>query len=108
MIAAMKQANPSVSFDICHHNPYWAKRYFAADYQKWKVDRIFIQAYNEDGFNEEVNYAKKVDGIAISDRQFHRVEELLKNKEIKSILVFPIAGKPKETASKLNELIEKK
>lgn len=108
MIAAMKQANPSVSFDLCHHNPYWAKRYFAADYQKWKVDRIFIQAYNEDGFNEEVNYAKKVDGIAISDKQFHRVEELVKNKDIKSILVFPIAGKPKETAAKLNELIEKK
>ncbi len=108
MIAAMKQANPSVSFDICHHNPYWAKRYFAADYQKWKVDRIFIQAYNEDGFQEELNYAKKVDGIAISDKQFHRVEELVKNKEIKSILVFPIAGKPKETAAKLNELIEKK
>ncbi|MGB3755860.1 MAG: family 10 glycosylhydrolase [Rivularia sp. (in: cyanobacteria)] len=108
MIAAMKQANPSVSFDICHHNPYWAKLYFAADYQKWKVDRIFIQAYNEDGFQEELNYAKKVDGIAISDKQFHRVEELVKNKDIKSILVFPIAGKPKETAAKLNELIEKK
>ncbi|MEM7715662.1 MAG: family 10 glycosylhydrolase [Cyanobacteria bacterium P01_A01_bin.68] len=108
MIAAMKQANPSVSFDICHHNPYWAKRYFAADYQKWKVDRIFIQAYNEDGFQEEVNYAKKVDGIAISDRQFHRIKELIDNKEIKSILVFPIAGKPKETAYKLNELIVKK
>ena len=108
MIAAMKQANPSVSFDICHHNPYWAKRYFAADYQKWKVDRVFIQAYNENGFQEEVNYAKKVDGIAISDRQFDRVEELVKNKDIKSILVFPIAGKPKETASKLNELIETK
>ncbi|WP_414624165.1 family 10 glycosylhydrolase [Calothrix sp. CCY 0018] len=108
MIAAMKQANPSVSFDICHHNPYWAKRYFAADYQKWKVDRVFIQAYNEDGFQEEVNYAKKVDGIAISDRQFHRVEELVNNKEIKSILVFPIAGKPKETAAKLNQLIETK
>ncbi|MEM9927051.1 MAG: family 10 glycosylhydrolase [Cyanobacteria bacterium P01_D01_bin.50] len=107
MIAAMKQANPSVSFDICHHNPYWAKRYFAADYQKWKVDRIFIQAYNESGFNEEVNYAKKVDGIAVSDKQFHRLEELVKNKEIKSILVFPIAGKPKETASKLKDFIQK-
>ena len=108
MITAMKQANPSVSFDICHHNPYWAKRYFAADYQKWKVDRIFIQAYNEKGFQDELNYAKKVDGIAISDKQFHRVAELVKNKEIKSILVFPIAGKPEETASRLNELIAKK
>ncbi|MEM7578356.1 MAG: family 10 glycosylhydrolase [Cyanobacteria bacterium P01_A01_bin.80] len=108
MITAMKQANPSVSFDICHHNPYWAKRYFAADYQKWKVDRIFIQAYNEKGFQEELNYAKKVDGIAISDKQFHRVEELVKNKDIKSILIFPIAGKPRETASKLNDLIVQK
>ncbi len=108
MITAMKQANPSVSFDICHHNPYWAKRYFAADYQKWKVDRIFIQAYNEKGFQDELNYAKKVAGIAISDRQFHRVEELVKNKGIKSILVFPIAGKPRETAAKLNKLIATK
>lgn len=33
MIKSMKQANPDVSFDLCHHNPYWAKRYFAAD---WK------------------------------------------------------------------------
>ncbi|MDY6898873.1 MAG: family 10 glycosylhydrolase [Cyanobacteriota bacterium] len=108
MITAMKQANPSVSFDICHHNPYWAKRYFAADYQKWNVDRIFIQAYNEKGFQDELNYAKKVDGIAISDKQFHRVEELVNNKQIKSILVFPIAGKPEKTASRLNELIESK
>ncbi|MCJ8280122.1 MAG: family 10 glycosylhydrolase, partial [Rivularia sp. ALOHA_DT_140] len=76
MINAMKKANPSVSFDICHHNPYWAKRYFAADYQKWKVDRIFIQAYNEKGFKEELNYAKKVDGIAITDKQFHRIRDL--------------------------------
>ncbi len=106
MITAMKQANPLVSFDICHHNPYWAKRYFAADYQKWNVDRIFIQAYNEKGFKEEVNYAKQVAGIAISDRQFHRIKELIDNKEIKSILVFPISGKPKETADKLNRLIQ--
>lgn len=107
MITAMKQANPSVSFDICHHNPYWAKRYFAADYQKWNVDRIFIQAYNEKGFQDELNYAKKVDGVAISDKQFHRVEELVKNKKIKSVLIFPIAGKPKQTAAELNKLISK-
>ncbi|MCJ8278684.1 MAG: hypothetical protein MJK14_01735, partial [Rivularia sp. ALOHA_DT_140] len=35
------------------------------------------------------------------------LKELVKNKGIKSILVFPIAGKPKETASKLNELVLK-
>jgi uncharacterized lipoprotein YddW (UPF0748 family) len=31
MITEMKAANPAVSFDLCHHNPYWAKRYFAAN-----------------------------------------------------------------------------
>lgn len=106
MITAMKQVNPSVSFDICHHNPYWAKRYFAADYQKWKVDRIFIQAYNESGFTEEVNYAQKYDGIAISDNQFHRLKELIDNNKIKSILIFPLAGKPEETASRLKQLTQ--
>ena len=25
MVSSMKKANPAVSFDICHHNPYWAK-----------------------------------------------------------------------------------
>jgi uncharacterized lipoprotein YddW (UPF0748 family) len=38
----VKQANPQVSFDICHHNPYWAKRYFAADWESWKPDRVFL------------------------------------------------------------------
>ncbi|MEA5593010.1 family 10 glycosylhydrolase [Rivularia sp. UHCC 0363] len=106
MISAMKQAKPAVSFDICHHNPYWAKQYFAADYQQWKVDRIFIQAYNESGFAEELNYAKKYHGIAISDRQFHRIKELVNNQEIKNILVFPINGKPEETATKLNQITQ--
>ncbi|MBE9212120.1 family 10 glycosylhydrolase [Plectonema cf. radiosum LEGE 06105] len=106
MINAMKQVNPSVSFDICHHNPYWAKQYFAADYQQWKVDRIFIQAYNESGFAEEVNYAQKYNGIAINDKQFHRIKELINNPEIKSILVFPLDGKPEETASKLHNITQ--
>jgi len=106
MINAMKQANPSVSFDICHHNPYWAKQYFAADYQQWKVDRIFIQAYNESGFTEELNYAQKYNGIAITNKQFHRIEELVNNQEIKNILVFPLDGKPEETASKLHKITQ--
>ncbi|BAZ42040.1 hypothetical protein NIES4101_80080 [Calothrix sp. NIES-4101] len=106
MIAAIKQANPNVSFDICHHNPYWAKRYFAADWQNWNVDRVFIQAYNEANFKEELNYAKNYAGIAISERQFHRLKELVDNKEIKSILVFPLTGKPEETASTLKSLTQ--
>lgn len=107
MITGMKQANSSVSFDICHHNPYWAKRYFAADWQKWNVDRVFIQAYNDANFQEELNYAKNYAGVAISERQFHRLKELVDNPAIKSVLVFPGSGKPEETASTLNSLMQK-
>ncbi|HLO88075.1 MAG TPA: family 10 glycosylhydrolase [Nostocaceae cyanobacterium] len=107
MITAMKQANPSVSFDLCHHNPYWAKRYFAADWEKWKVDRVFIQNYNEANFQEELNYVKNSHGVAISDKQFPRLKELVDNQEVKSILVFPSSGKPEETAAKLKGLMQK-
>ncbi len=106
MITAMKQANSTVSFDICHHNPYWAKRYFAADWQNWNVDRVFIQAYNEANFKDELNYAKNYAGIAITDRQLHRLKELVDNQAIKSILVFPLSGKPEQTASSLKSLTQ--
>ena len=107
IITAMKQANPRVSFDICHHNPYWAKRYFAADWQKWGVDRIFIQAYNEKGFKAELNYAQQYDGVAITDAQFHRLPQLLADQAIESILVFPLSGKPEATAAELKNLTQK-
>lgn len=106
MISAMKQANSKVSFDICHHNPYWAKRYFAADWQNWGVDRVFIQAYNEKGFTTELNYVKKYDGIAITSKQFHRLPELLEAKKVSSIFVFPLSGKPKQTAAELKQLVK--
>lgn len=106
MITAMKQANSSVSFDICHHNPYWAKRYFAADWQKWNVDRVFIQAYNKANFKEELNYAKNYAGIAVTDQQLHRLKELIDNDTIKSVLIFPLSGKPEETASSLKRLTQ--
>ena len=104
MITAMKQANPKVSFDLCHHNSYWAKRYFAADWQNWDIDRVFIQAYNEKNFQTEVDYAEKHAGIAITDRQLHRLPEIVANDKIKGILVFPLSGKPEETASNLKQL----
>lgn len=107
MISAMKQVNPDVSFDICHHNPYWAKRYFAADWEEWGVDRVFIQAYNEKGFQEELNYVKKYDGVAITDNQFHRLPQLLTDEAVESILVFPLSGKPEVTAAELKSLIQK-
>ncbi len=105
MITATKKANPSVSFDICHHNPYWAKRYFAADWKNWNVDRVFIQAYNEKNFTAELNYAKQYAGIAITDQQLHRLKELANNPQIGSILVFPLSGKPEPTAAKINNLL---
>ncbi|GAX44239.1 hypothetical protein NIES4075_52570 [Tolypothrix sp. NIES-4075] len=99
MIADMKKANPKVSFDICHHNPYWAKRYFAADWLSWNVDRVFIQAYNDANFKQELDYAENYAGVAITDNQLHHLKELINNTKIKSVLVFPLKGKPEETAA---------
>lgn len=104
MISSMKQANPNVSFDICHHNPYWAKRYFAADWKNWDVDRVFIQVYSDENFKEEMKYVRKHNGIAITERQFNRLDELVKNNEIESILLFPLSGKPEETAAQLRQI----
>ncbi|MEB3828569.1 family 10 glycosylhydrolase [Phormidium sp. CCY1219] len=103
-IAAMKAANPSVSFDICHHNPYWAKRYFAADWQTWGVDRVFIQVYGERNFKDELKYVEAHDGISISERQFNRLEELVDNPKIENILFFPLSGKPEKMADTVNRL----
>ncbi|ALF56459.1 hypothetical protein ACX27_19365 [Nostoc piscinale CENA21] len=105
MTSSMKKANPAVSFDICHHNPYWAKKYFAADWEKWGVDRAFIQAYNDDNFAEELNYAQKYDGVAITDYQLSRLKELINTPNIKSILIFPFSGNPEQTASSLKKAI---
>ncbi|MEP0859626.1 family 10 glycosylhydrolase [Trichocoleus sp. DQ-U1] len=105
MRADMKKANPTVSFDLCHHNPYWGKRYFAADWQNWNVDRAFIQIYNDANFNQELDYAEKYEGVAISDKQLYRLKELVNNPKIKSILVFPSSGKPEETAALLKNAI---
>jgi uncharacterized lipoprotein YddW (UPF0748 family) len=103
MIAGMKQANPAVSFDICHHNPYWAKRYFAADWLNWKVDRAFIQAYNEANFKEELAYAENYGGIALTDRQLSHVPDLVKNSKIKAILIFPFSSDPQAVATKFKD-----
>ncbi len=105
MRSEMKKANPAVSFDLCHHNPYWGKRYFAADWQNWGVDRVFIQTYNDANFNQELNYAKYYAGVAITDQQLYRLKELLNNTKIKSILVFPSSGKPEETAALVKKAV---
>jgi hypothetical protein len=100
----MKKANPNVSFDLCHHNPYWGKRYFAADWESWDADRVFIQTYNDANFNQELVYAEKYEGVAISDEQLYRLKELMNNPKIKSVLVFPSEGKPEETAALVKKL----
>ncbi len=99
----IKNANPAVSFDLCHHNPYWGKRYFAADWQNWQVDRVFIQAYNNANFSQELNYAEKYAGIAITDQQLGRLQELMNNPKIKGVLVFPFSGQPEQTAARIKE-----
>lgn len=103
--AAVKQTNPKVSFDVCHHNPYWGKRYFDADWLDWKVDRAFIQVYNDANFAIEMDYVEKYQGIAISDAQFNRLPELAANPNVKSVFLFPSAGNPEETVARFREVI---
>ena len=107
MIRSMKKANPSVNFDICHHNPYWAKKYFAADWENWDVDRVFIQVYARENFQDELKYVEAHDGIAITERQFDLLEELASNDRVKNILLFPISGKPEEMAATFKTLTTK-
>ncbi|MBW4576452.1 MAG: family 10 glycosylhydrolase [Aphanothece sp. CMT-3BRIN-NPC111] len=104
MRADIKKANPTVSFDLCHHNPYWGKRYFAADWKNWNIDRVFIQTYNDANFTQELDYAENYAGVAISDQQLSRLKELANNPKIKSVLVFPSSGKPEETAALVKKL----
>lgn len=108
MKADIKQANPKVSFDLCHHNPYWGKRYFAADWENWNVDRVFIQTYNDANFSQESTYAENYAGVAISDQQLYRLKELLNNSEIKSVLIFPTSGNPEKTAALVKIMVDSK
>jgi uncharacterized lipoprotein YddW (UPF0748 family) len=105
MRSEIEKANPAVSFDICHHNPYWGKRYFAADWENWQVDRAFIQIYNDSNFEQEMDYAVKYNGVAISDKQLNRLKDLINNTQIESILVFPSDGKPEDTAAAVKKII---
>jgi ABC-type Zn uptake system ZnuABC Zn-binding protein ZnuA len=68
------------------------------------VDRVFIQTYNDANFNQELDYAEKYAGVAISDKQLSRLKELINNTKIKSVLVFPSSGKPEETAALVKKL----
>lgn len=106
MIQDMKKANPNVSFDICHHNPYWAKQYFAADWENWDIDRVFIQVYGEENFEDEMGYVMANDGISITERQLGRLEELVNNPEIDNLLFFPLSGQPQELAEDIHELVQ--
>jgi uncharacterized lipoprotein YddW (UPF0748 family) len=99
----VKKANPAVSFDICHHNPYWAKRYFAADWENWKPDRVFLQVYNDKNFNDEMGYVEQYGGIAIGENQLHRMKSLVDNPKIKHILIFPVGGDPEKAAAMAQE-----
>ncbi|MEL6779193.1 MAG: family 10 glycosylhydrolase [Cyanobacteria bacterium J06597_16] len=105
MQQVVKQTAPQVSFDVCHHNPYWGKRYFDADWANWNVDRAFIQVYNDGNFAAEMGYVEQHRGIAISDTQFSRLAELAGNPKVKSVFLFPSDGKPEETAARFRKAI---
>jgi len=100
MVAAMKAANPTVSFDVCHHNPYWGKTFFAADWPNWNADRAFIQVYNDANFADEMKYVEAHAGIAIAEDHLYRLEELVNNSKIQGILIFPTSGDPEAAATK--------
>ena len=102
---AVKQTNPKVSFDVCHHNPYWGKRYFDADWKNWNVDRAFIQAYDDKNFAVELGYIEQSEGIAVSDDQFSRLESLANNPNVKSVFLFPSNGNPEETAARFKQAV---
>lgn len=106
MIKGVKAANPKVSFDLCHHNPYWSKRYFAADWENWDIDRAFIQVYNDGNFEDELNYVRQYDGAAITDNQLHRLQPLIADSRVKGILVFPSSGQPEHTALRVYEKVK--
>ena len=101
--STVESANPNVSFDLCHHNPYWSGRYFAADWTNWNADRAFIQVYNDNNFYDEVNYAEEFSGVAITENQFHRLNDLLRNERIESILIFPSRGNPDEALNMMRQ-----
>jgi uncharacterized lipoprotein YddW (UPF0748 family) len=105
MRSSVKEANPSVSFDLCHHNPYWSGRYFAADWRNWSPDRAFIQIYNDGNFAEEIPIAESYSGVAITEKQLYRLDELLRNDKIKSILIFPSTGNPEQAAGLLKNYV---
>jgi uncharacterized lipoprotein YddW (UPF0748 family) len=91
LVKSTKQANPKVSFDLCTLNPDWSKLHYSANWKQWHIDRSFVELYNEPTFDKELaKYAEKSDGIAITDRQLHRLPALLKNPKIKGILIFPL------------------
>ncbi len=96
-----KRANPRVSFDLCHLNPDWSKRTLSADWKRWKIDRAFVQLYSEPTFRQELAYAENSAGIAITDKQLHRLPALLKNPKIKGIFIFPLTGNPRTAAANL-------
>lgn len=98
MRTSVKQANPDVSFDVSHHNPYWSGRYFNADWRNWHTDRAFIQVYNDKNFPDEIAIAENYSGVAITENQLYHLDSLVRNPKIKSILIFPTSGDPERAA----------
>jgi hypothetical protein len=60
----------------------------------FKIRQNYPLNKQRQNFQEELKYAKNYAGIAIIDKQFHRLKELINNLEIKSVLIFPLSGNP--------------
>jgi uncharacterized lipoprotein YddW (UPF0748 family) len=108
LVKVTKQANPTVSFDLCALNPDWSKLHYSADWKQWHVDRTFVELYNKPSFDKEVTkYGEKSDGVAISERQFDRLPELIENEKVKSILFFSLEKKQQIAAQKMRLALAK-
>jgi uncharacterized lipoprotein YddW (UPF0748 family) len=109
LVKVTKQANPNVSFDLCTFNQNWSKAYYSADWKQWHVDRTFVELYHEPTFDKEItDYGEKSDGIAISERQIHRLPELLENDKVKSILFFSLQNSQRTAAKNISLALAKK
>jgi uncharacterized lipoprotein YddW (UPF0748 family) len=108
LIQVTKQANPNVSFDLCALNQNWSKLHYSADWKQWRVDRTFVEVYHEPTFDKELaDHGEKSDGIAISERQTHRLPELVKNDKVKSILFFSLKNGQRTAANNLRLALAK-
>ncbi len=98
LVTTTKRANPRVNFDVCHFNNYWAESVYGADLANWRVDRRYVEAYQDENFDREAAHASELNGIAIDQRQLYHLPAVLGNSPM-NVFVFPIGVKPRVAAA---------